>query len=93
CRTGLGCRHVGERFQRSNSTITKYFRRMTTAFSDEEFYNKYVKLPTNQDNLAPYLRNNPKFWPFFDKCLGAMDGSHIACTAREVDRSNARNRK
>jgi hypothetical protein len=30
CRTGLGCRHVGERFQRSNETVTKLVNLLPT---------------------------------------------------------------
>lgn len=66
---------------------------MVFTFSGGQFYNTWVTLPTSQDPPASYLRKNPKFWPFFENCLGAMDGSHIACTASENDRSNARNRK
>ncbi|KAJ7342948.1 hypothetical protein DFH08DRAFT_614523, partial [Mycena albidolilacea] len=93
CRTGLGCCYTGEHFQRSNETIKKCFRKMVFTFSGGAFYSTYVTLPTSWDPPASYLRNNPKFWPFFDNGLGAMDGSHIACTASKTDRSNARNRK
>ncbi|KAJ7060271.1 hypothetical protein C8F01DRAFT_935379, partial [Mycena amicta] len=92
-RTGLGCRHVGERFQRANGTITKFVRKMTFIFSGGSFYNKYVTLPTSRDPPARYLADNPKFWPFFKNCIGALDGSHIACSSREEDRGNTRNRK
>jgi hypothetical protein len=30
CRTGLGCRHVGEHFQRTNETITKLVNLLPT---------------------------------------------------------------
>ncbi|KAJ7692321.1 hypothetical protein B0H16DRAFT_1216065, partial [Mycena metata] len=66
CRTGLGCRHVGERFQRSNETITKFFRKMVFTFSAGTFYNTHVTLPTSRDPPASYLHKNPKFWPFFE---------------------------
>lgn len=66
---------------------------MTMVFSADKFYNEYVKLPTSEDPPASYLRNNPKLWPYFQNCLGAMDGSHIACTASADDRANMRNRK
>ncbi|KAJ7050996.1 hypothetical protein C8F01DRAFT_939060, partial [Mycena amicta] len=38
CVTGLSVRHVGERFQRSNETISRYFHEMTNAFSSPDFY-------------------------------------------------------
>ncbi|KAF7318617.1 DDE Tnp4 domain-containing protein [Mycena chlorophos] len=94
CRTGLGCRNTGERFQRSNGTITKCFQKMLNAFSEGEFYNKFVRLPTVDDPPPAYLlKNEGKLWPFFRNCLGALDGLHIACTAAAADRSNTRNHK
>jgi hypothetical protein len=38
--------------------------------------NKYIQLP--RPGIAhPTIQENPKFHPFFDKCLGALDGVHI----------------
>ena len=45
--TGLTIRHTGEHFQRSNETISKYFRRMLGIFSSEPFYTTYINLPDN----------------------------------------------
>ncbi|KIK99048.1 hypothetical protein PAXRUDRAFT_78256, partial [Paxillus rubicundulus Ve08.2h10] len=39
--TGLTIRHVGECFQWSNDTISRYFRKMTIIFSSAPFYTKY----------------------------------------------------
>jgi hypothetical protein len=66
---------------------------MVEIFSSPEFYNQYVKLPSMDDPPAPYLRENPKFWPFFSGCVGALDGSHIAVNPSAKDRPNSRNRK
>ncbi|ESK82974.1 nuclease harbi1-like [Moniliophthora roreri MCA 2997] len=93
CVTGLSVRHVGERFQWANGTITHYFCLMCEALSGPEFYNQYVSLPNADDPPSPYLNNNPKFWPFFKGCLGALDGSHIASSPAAADQSNSRNRK
>ena len=43
--TGLTIRHTGERFQRSNETISKYFCLMLNIFSSDPFYTTYVNLP------------------------------------------------
>ncbi|KAJ3738765.1 hypothetical protein EV360DRAFT_21138, partial [Lentinula raphanica] len=93
CVTGLSVRHLGERFQRSNETISRYFRLMCNAFASPAFYNEYVRLPLTTDPPAHYLIRNPKFWPFFEHCLGAIDGSHIACAPSAEDRASMRNRK
>ncbi|KIM61587.1 hypothetical protein SCLCIDRAFT_54529, partial [Scleroderma citrinum Foug A] len=39
--TGLSIRHVGERFQRSNDMISRYFRKMVAIFSSEPLYSKF----------------------------------------------------
>jgi hypothetical protein len=50
----------------------RYFRKMCMAFSSQEFYTKYVKLPSTLDSPPQYLQRSQKFWPFFEKCLGAI---------------------
>ncbi|KIK22780.1 hypothetical protein PISMIDRAFT_48951, partial [Pisolithus microcarpus 441] len=40
CVTGLLTRHVSERFQQSNGTISKYFKKMLFTFSNK-IYKKY----------------------------------------------------
>jgi hypothetical protein len=91
--TGLRIRHVGERFQRSVETVSRAFREVLFAVSSDPFYSQYVHLPTSQDPISPHIRDNPKRYPLFKDCLGALDGTHIdACPAKE-DRDTARNRK
>ncbi|KAJ7054234.1 hypothetical protein C8F01DRAFT_969788, partial [Mycena amicta] len=93
CVTGLSIRHVGERFQRSNETISRYFRRILDALSDSPFYSDHVRLPTTTDPVEEYIRNNPKFYPFFKDAIGAIDGTHINCAPSAADRHASRNRK
>ncbi len=38
----------------------------------KEFYGHYVRLPVNE--VPPEIRNNPKFFPYFSGCRGAVDG-------------------
>lgn len=91
--TGLTTRHTGERFQRSNDTISKYFRKMLIAFSSEPFYTTYVTLPNANTPPSRRIRRNNKMWPFFDHALGALDGSHIPCAPPAIERPAHRNRK
>ncbi|KAF7307807.1 Transposon en spm sub-class [Mycena kentingensis (nom. inval.)] len=93
CVTGLSIRHVGERFQRSNETISIYFKEMLDAFSDPRFYNRYVHLPTDTTPLPSKFKNNPKFFPFFEDALGAIDGSHIPSWPSKEERQFHRDRK
>ncbi|KAJ7718236.1 hypothetical protein B0H16DRAFT_1217627, partial [Mycena metata] len=93
CVTGLSIRHVGERFQRSNETISKYFRRVLIAVSSPPFYTQYVRLPSARDPIPESIRSNPKFFPFFKDAIGSMDGTHINCAPSAADRQASRNRK
>jgi len=45
------------------------------------------------DPTPPEIAKNPKFFPFFAGALGAVDGTHIACSPSAADREYARNRK
>jgi hypothetical protein len=56
------------------------------------FYQCYVNLPPN-DIVPPEIYSNPKLYPFFQHCQGAIDGTHIdtfvpndALTARYCNR-------
>ena len=108
CVTGLSIRHVGERFQRANSTIStyvftfslsfllnicRYFKEMLFAFSSPGIYSKYVRLPSSDTPVHPSIHDNPKHFPFFQDAIGAIDGTHIACVPSADTRDAARNRK
>ncbi|KAJ6472096.1 hypothetical protein C8R45DRAFT_757208, partial [Mycena sanguinolenta] len=77
CVTGLSIRHLGERFQHSNETISKYFRNVLFAIVSPGFYNAYVRLPSVNDPVPEPIGNNPKFFPFLKDVIGSMDGTHI----------------
>jgi hypothetical protein len=66
---------------------------MCMAFSSQTFYTKYVKLPSTLDPPPQYLHCSQKLWPFFEKCLGAIDGSHVAASPSAKDWANTRDRK
>ncbi|KAH9970718.1 hypothetical protein BGW80DRAFT_1153701, partial [Lactifluus volemus] len=91
--TGLSIRHLGERFQHSNETISKCFRTILTALSSPPFYTKYVYLPSATSPTPDEIKDNPKFYPFFYGALGAMDGTHVNCCPSLLERQTARNRK
>jgi hypothetical protein len=110
CVTGLTSRHVGERFQHTGETISRfvgctlnfqslnfvffrYFREMASIFSSPPFYTKYVRQPTASESPSPYIRNNPKLWPFLKKAVGAIDGSHIHLNCPSSMHVACRNRK
>ncbi|KZP22972.1 hypothetical protein FIBSPDRAFT_667502, partial [Athelia psychrophila] len=90
--TGLTIHHVGERFQRSNETISKYFKRMLYIFSSPPFYNRWVRLPGVDEPVDPQISKSAKLH-FFKGALGAIDGSHIHLFAPAAQRGPFRNRK
>src|SRR5882672_1244621 len=94
--TNLSNRKVGERFQRSGNTISKYhslplnvltptdfylffrcFNLILNSVTSQAFYNVYIKQPTLTTPLDPYIANHPKFYPFFQDALGAVDGTQF----------------
>ncbi|KAF9524880.1 hypothetical protein CPB83DRAFT_747178, partial [Crepidotus variabilis] len=93
CVTGLSLRHVAERFQHSNDTISKYFQKVLDAVSSGPFYNTYLHLPEVDTDISDYIRKNSKFYPFFKNVLGAIDGTHINSSSSRNDRHAARDRK
>lgn len=56
------------------------------------FYIRYVKLPSTT-SVPPEIQMEPKFFPFFKDCLGAIDGTHINVFVPERDTARYRNRK
>jgi len=66
---------------------------MLVAFSTLPFYTKYVCLPKATDPVPPEIAENSKFYPYFENVIGALDGTHIACSPSEHDRQIARNCK
>jgi hypothetical protein len=52
-----------------------------------------VKLPNATTPLCDYIHDNPKLYPFFKDCLGAVDGTQIAANPPTEDAPRYRNRK
>ena len=42
----------------------------------KQFYNHYVMLPAD-NKTPPEIHYNPKLYPFFCDCHGAVNGTHI----------------
>ncbi|PPQ85132.1 hypothetical protein CVT26_004388 [Gymnopilus dilepis] len=66
---------AGERFQRSNETISTCFKAVLDAIISPGFRGHYIKLP-NPDNVFERILKDPKFI-FFKDTIGAIDGSHL----------------
>lgn len=66
---------------------------MVHIFSSQPFYTNYISQPTSYEPSSHPLHNNPKFWPFFQYALGAIDGSHIHFAPPVFKQAVYRNRK
>ncbi|KIO00825.1 hypothetical protein M404DRAFT_117824, partial [Pisolithus tinctorius Marx 270] len=93
--TGLPIRHVGEHFQRSNDTISRYFCKMVTIFASEPFYSKHVSLPfaSSTTTVHPKIMQSHRFWLYFKDVIGAIDGSHIPASLPLHDHATYHNQK
>ena len=65
---------------------------MLMFFSDNPFYSSQVKFPTNDSPVPLSICDDPCFH-FFDKCIGAVDGTHIRAFASLTDQMFMRNWK
>ncbi|KIO14989.1 hypothetical protein M404DRAFT_55640, partial [Pisolithus tinctorius Marx 270] len=91
--TGLSAWHIGERFQHSTDTISRYFKQMLHAFSEGPIYTTYVRLPRADSPIPSRIAANTKFYPYFKDTIGALDGTHIACVPSKSEWDLMRNRK
>jgi hypothetical protein len=67
--------------------------KMTDYVTSPSFQSRYVKLPTTGTPLPPRLLESPKFFPWFEHALGAIDGSHIHASPSAEERASSCNRK
>ncbi|XP_031101826.1 uncharacterized protein LOC116005724 [Ipomoea triloba] len=49
--------------------------------------------PVNRGTVQPEILGNPKWYPYFEKCLGAIDGAHVAAWAPASRPTTFRGRK
>jgi len=56
-------------------------------------YANFVKLPDEDTPLSPRIADDPKYTPYFDDCVGALDGTHILAHIPTEEQARYRNRK
>ncbi|KAH9100740.1 hypothetical protein Ae201684P_006934 [Aphanomyces euteiches] len=87
--TGFSNRAAQERFQHIGETISRITCEVLVALSSIQ--NAYVaQSPSLETPQA--IRRNPKWYPFFENCLGAIDGTHIPATVSSLNQSRFRDR-
>lgn len=88
---GHSMRQTAHRFQHSTSTINAVLVQVKFAILNSK--SAFLRIPNFDDPIHPSIRLNPKFFPFFSDCIGALDGTHVhACVNPELQDS-FRNRK
>ena len=65
----------------------RYYQEVLRALASFPFYNTYVHLPPHNVPIPDYIRDNPKFFPYFANVLGAIDGTHIRCCPFAIEPS------
>jgi hypothetical protein len=77
----------------TDTTTHRYFRRMLVAFSSPGIYTKYVKLPPADTPVPSRIADDSTIFPFFKDAIGAIDGTHVACTSSAAEREATCNHK
>ncbi|KAH9103474.1 hypothetical protein AeMF1_006631 [Aphanomyces euteiches] len=79
------------RFQRSGETITRHVRRVLAALVS--LAPRYIKIPDDNSPVPSQIASNPKYYPFFQFCRMAIDGTHIPVWVPEKAVAKFRGRK
>ena len=88
---GASNERICDCFQHSGETVSRCFHEVSDALVI--LHKHMVRLPQ-----APYLTpsrilSNPKFTPYFNDCLGALDGTHVGIYVPAAESVPWRNRK
>ncbi|XP_024634430.2 protein ALP1-like [Medicago truncatula] len=88
---GHNVRHrvASNRFQHSTETISRNFKEVLRAvcrLGKELIKQESMELPSR-------IKNNPKYYPWFKNCIGAIDGTQISAWAPAEKQISCRGRK
>ncbi|POW03688.1 hypothetical protein PSHT_11571 [Puccinia striiformis] len=76
--TGLSNRKLQQRFQRLALTISITINQLVKDMTGNwVLIRKFITLPAHNAGTPDKIKSNPKFSPYFDDCVRAVDGSHI----------------
>lgn len=78
-------------FQHSSQTINKYFHLVLAALIG--LFGDVVTMPSSDTPLHRRISRDPKFFPYFENCLGAIDGTIIRSAVPEESSVNYIGRK
>ena len=78
-------------FQHNSSTVSHIIHEVSAALMRCE--SQMIPKPHGGTELSDKIRNDSKFYPFFDNCDGALDETHIPAVIPLIDQGVYRNRK
>ena len=84
-------REIDERWQHSGSTISKIIHEVSRCLANIK--DRIYRPARNCDPIPAKISNNANFAPFFDNCIGALDGTHIPAVIPLELQGPFRNRK
>lgn len=84
-------RDVQETFQRSGATISLVFHEVLAAVLI--LNQKIATTPNSSELLDPRIANDTKYFPYFENCLEALDGTHLPVHLPATIAPPYRNRK
>ncbi|KAL4564921.1 hypothetical protein LXL04_028997 [Taraxacum kok-saghyz] len=79
-----GCtnRFMQELFNHSGETISRHFHKLSS--KPDENYNQ---------NVPDYILNNPRYYPIFKDCIGAIDETHVKASVAQHEQAKYIGRK
>jgi len=80
--TDASNRNAKESFQHSGGTISRYFHLVLDAIIqlEERYINQPSKANAGYIPVPPEISKSTKFYPYFQNCIGALDGSLVPVT-------------
>ncbi|KAJ0882785.1 putative harbinger transposase-derived nuclease domain-containing protein [Helianthus annuus] len=83
---------VQESFNHSGETIHRHFHAVLAAVL--KMSADIIKPSANyNDDVPDYILNNPRYYPIFKDCIGAIDGTHVRASVRSKDQPKYIGRK
>ncbi|XP_030970007.1 uncharacterized protein LOC115990304 [Quercus lobata] len=83
-------RVIANCFRHLTETVDRQFKETVKAICR---LGKFIIRPSQSNEVHPLIANNTKFFPYFKKCIGAIDGTYISAWAPTSKLVSYRNRK
>lgn len=87
CGSGCTFRNAAEYFEVSNSQVSIFFHQVLNALVKLAKHNIKMYEPDEDIPVPPQIAEHPgKMSPYFDDCIGAVDGTLMYCSVKGKDR-------